>query len=103
MVAIFFFVYDLFVFKRNENLLQQAAQTTSIVMCLFPENVRDRLMKPGVLANGSKRRDSMSTSQTRRLQGYLNGAEEEDAAEAPPIADLFPNCTVLFAGEQTLY
>ena len=31
-----------------------------------------------------------------RLKGYLSGAQDDDVNQAP-IADLFPNCTVLFA------
>jgi len=87
--------------RRQALVMHKALQTTAIVSSLFPENVRDRLMKqtPG-LQDNSKSRDregSVNMMPGRRLKGYLNGAEEDDMTSAPPIADLFPNCTVLFA------
>ena len=96
--ACMFVFYDRLVERRQLVVMSTALQTNAVVNSLFPPNVRDRLMRPGVLTDSTKMRDnSLSMSQTRRLQGYLNGAKEEVAAEAPPIADLFPHCTVLFA------
>lgn len=94
--ACMFVFYDRLVERRQLVVMSKALQTNAVVESLFPANVRDRLMKPGVLTDSSKLRDS-TTSQTRRLRGYLSGVQEEETADAPPIADLFPHCTVLFA------
>ena len=92
VVAIFFFVYDLFVFKRNENLLQQAAQTTSIVMSLFPENVRDRLMEEKQAEYARKHR-----GKSGMLKAYMKDGDASGTVSNKPLADLFLNTTVLSA------
>jgi len=42
LVAVVFYLYDLFVQRRNENLTIKAAQTNAIVANLFPDTIRDR-------------------------------------------------------------
>lgn len=100
--ACMFVFYDRLVERRQLVVMNKALQTNAVVESLFPANVRDRLMRPGVLTNSAKMRDSTSSrslraSQTRRLQGYLNGAKEEDDVCLAPIADLFPSASVMFA------
>ncbi len=91
--ALVFLVYDHLVERRQAIVLQKAIQSTAIVSSLFPENVRDRLMNAnneGIIDNAP-----LST-QSNRLKGYL-GEVGEDDQHNDPIADFFPNCTVLFA------
>ena len=45
-----------------------------------------------VMTENSKAQGNFNLAQSRRLKGYLNGAEEDNMTEAPPIADLFPHC-----------
>lgn len=80
----------------------KAQQTNAIVASLFPENVRDRLMEQA--AQQAEKKAQMASANgksgfaapNQRLQGYLDG-QEEDEIDHNPIADLFPHCTVLFA------
>ena len=103
LMAFFFFGYDSFVQRRNEKVMRQAAKTNAIVSSLFPTNVRDRLFGND---NGSVKsgRSGMSsrTGGRSRLKSFLSdnsttdgksrgGGDDEDR----PIADLFPNCTVV--------
>jgi hypothetical protein len=91
--AFMFLVYDRLVERRQALILKKAEQTAAIVSSLFPANVRDRLMQAGTKnANNTGLRDS-----NHRLKSFLDGGAEEDDVDLQPIADLFPNCTVLFA------
>ena len=82
-IIIVFFVYDLLVERRNNNLIVKAAHTNRIVSSLFPSTVRDRLL-----------RDEDVQS---RKDGFWHKAGQADyeAKEVTPIADLFPACTVM--------
>jgi hypothetical protein len=91
--ACMFLYYDRLVERRQALILMRAEQTSAIVSSLFPENVRDRLMEVGT--NDAKNKDSVAPNQ--RLRSFLNSGAEEDDMDLQPIADLFPNCTVLFA------
>jgi len=90
--ALMFLVYDRLVGRRQAIVLQKAIQSTAIVSSLFPENVHDRLMK-----DNEKVDESVAlTTQSKCLKGYL-GNVGGDNNNNDPIADFFPNCTVLFA------
>jgi hypothetical protein len=91
--ACMFLYYDRLVERRQALILKRAEQTSAIVSSLFPENVRDRLMEVGT--KDEKNKDSVAPNQ--RLRSFLNSGAEEDDMDLQPIADLFPNCTVLFA------
>jgi hypothetical protein len=85
-----FVVYDRLVERRQKLVLQKAVQSTAIVSSLFPKNVRDRLMQ-------TQATDSDTDESKARLMSFMGGANERGFDSNKPIADLFPNCTVLFA------
>lgn len=103
-----FFIYDHLVERRQSLVLRKAVQSTAIVSSLFPKTVRERLMESSHLTpkteskallgfrekvqNGKRGANSASVVPPELQE---NGEEVDD--EGPPIADLFPNCTVLFA------
>lgn len=89
--ACMFVFYNRFVEWRQALVMHKALQTNAIVASMFPANVRDRLMNqtPGPKMTREGRFDIW-------LNRYIDGAVD-DGVQAPPIADLFPNCTVLFA------
>ena len=92
-----FIVYDRLVERRQKLVLNKAVQSTAIVSSLFPKNVRERLLQT---ANEKDSNDPHSANafKSNRLKGLL-GPEDatQDMMNAQPIADLFPNCTVMFA------
>jgi hypothetical protein len=93
--AIFmFFVYDRLVERRQKLVLDKAAQSTAIVSSLFPKNVRDRLMQTSTEKDKSGNNAAFRNS---RLKSLMGEETNENAENSKPIADLFPNCTVLFA------
>ena len=124
-----FFVYDLFVQKRQFKYLTSAAKSNAIVSALFPEEVRDRLFGKD---NSAEKHieQKLPESSKFRLRSYLsteNGHAHEvddqstgnlsaseripeqkemavpnaevgvDMYQTKPIADLFPNTTIMFA------
>lgn len=75
--------------KRHNKVLETAAQTSAVVSSLFPAVVRDRLLQKGEKLN--------TVSAKRRLKTYLHKNTQKESVESKPIADLFPETTVMFA------
>ncbi|KAL7562532.1 hypothetical protein ACA910_008238 [Epithemia clementina (nom. ined.)] len=102
-ITVTFFIYDGFVRRRNKVVVQAAARSNKIVASLFPSNVRDRLLAEEEGA-GFQRHGEQGT-QTRLKNFLANDApsaldlEETDDLmfKTKPIADLFPETTILFA------
>ena len=92
LVALVFFVYDIMVNQRNENLVNNAAQSHAIINGLFPGQIRDRLLE-----NNKKAKKQSSTNPVS-LKSFLNvdhkGENEKSAAK--PLADLFLETTCCF-------
>lgn len=110
--SLLFFAYDWLVERRQKIVLAHAQNSNSIVSSLFPDVVRDRLFRresgDGEQTNRRvARQNSTSTTGSKqslieptknRLKTFLNEGGESKSAEVDrPLADLFPNCTVLFA------
>jgi hypothetical protein len=93
IVAVFLFtiamfaLYDRLVERRQRLVVQTAKQSSDIVSALFPENVRVRLLENGY----------GMLAPNQRLKSYLVDGDTRTVESAKPIADLFPNTTVLFA------
>lgn len=88
-----FVLYDILVEKRQERVLDTATKSSAIVNSLFPENVRDRLMaEAGHDKRNVIKKDVFNTSEGNDLLTDLSGP-----AYTKPIADLFPEVTVMFA------
>jgi len=123
LTGMIFLIFIRYVQQRQDMVMATATRTSAIVSSLFPANVRDRIMKDAeeqgrLDANGGKARGG-----NWRLQGGEDGLGpkfklenfiaakggkkgdvsledgELDAFKSKPIADLFPDATVLFAGE----
>ena len=98
LMALTFFMYDRFVRRRNSKIVTAAAKSNAIVTSLFPSNVRDRLFTEKVAKNKTSKKAMVA--QKSRLKHFLNeaedGEEEDLILNSPPIADLFPDTTILF-------
>jgi len=100
MVAIVFYGYDVFVQRRNENLVSKAAQSNAIVSSLFPDHLRDRMMEEKDQQRDSDNRSSSTQFSSKRasLKAFLNdGKTGEVSHQNKPLADLFLETTVMFA------
>eukprot|EP00934_Nitzschia_sp_Nitz4_P003459 Nitzschia sp. Nitz4//scaffold506_size4488//37//3349//NITZ4_009244-RA/size4488-snap-gene-0.0-mRNA-1//-1//CDS//3329553613//3449//frame0 len=93
MVAGVFYMYDVFVQRRNEKLVNNAARSNAIVASLFPSNIRDRLLNVNQQSADIRRK-----SGALGLKGFMSGEmEAQDDTNSKPLADLFLECTVMFA------
>jgi hypothetical protein len=81
-----FIIYDRLVERRQNLVLQRAEQTTAIVQSLFPKSVADKLMMHST-------DNDILASKNQKLNKFLGGDEQGKSC----IADLFPECTVLFS------
>jgi hypothetical protein len=100
-MSIVFFTYDRFIQYRNEKVVSAAARSNSLVSSLFPSNVRARLLaEKGTEDDKNKGRNDPNRS---TLKGFLAGETQQDTEmqdadvyKSKPIADLFPETTVMF-------
>jgi Adenylate and Guanylate cyclase catalytic domain len=97
-MAMAFAMYDRFVRHRNDKIMGAAARSNGIISSLFPSQVRDRLFaaNEGPLSN-SKQSNNGAMSKERLLSNESENNEDDLAYKSMPIADLFPETTVLFA------
>ena len=97
-MAATFFIYDLLVRRRNRVVSSAAAASDAIVTSMFPSNIRDRLYAEA--ANG--RLSELSTTK-KDLSSFLQSGgtesqvDEKGRFKTKPIADLFPETTIMFA------
>jgi hypothetical protein len=86
ITSVVFLLYDCFVQRRQNIVLSSAMETNALVSSLFPANVRDRMKKQSNFGNGL-------------ADGGLGSEGADERASlltSRPIADLFPNATVVF-------
>eukprot|EP00934_Nitzschia_sp_Nitz4_P003423 Nitzschia sp. Nitz4//scaffold22_size323478//228950//232528//NITZ4_000565-RA/size323478-snap-gene-0.561-mRNA-1//-1//CDS//3329543109//3413//frame0 len=101
-----FFVYDWLVERRQKTVLNTAIKSSAIVSSLFPKNVRTRLLA----MTEEKELHRKHSTQKSKLKSFIteitSGVAEDDitatkndgmAFDSRPIADLFPEATVMFA------
>jgi hypothetical protein len=96
--SLIFIAYDCMVERRQKLVMKTAVQSTAIVSSLFPSVVRDRLYPIEVEL-------IRSDAPKHGLQSFLSdGSPQEHSVQgadkanrSPPIADLFPDTTVMFA------
>jgi hypothetical protein len=94
-----FMSYDKLVAARQRKVMTAAKKSNAIISSLFPSNVRDRLMAGG---GDSEAMMVAFTPVKTRLKNYLQdgdggkGGNKNDIGNKP-IADLFTDCTVMFA------
>jgi class 3 adenylate cyclase len=98
-----FFVYVQYVHRRQNKVMATALRTNAIVSSLFPSNVRDRILKE---AEEQVEREMKNTSPfvaaKHRLKSFLEDEPEDsrenaDVFSTKPIADLFPETTLMIA------
>ncbi|CAB9526669.1 Receptor-type guanylate cyclase gcy [Seminavis robusta] len=123
LLALVFYIYNCFVERRRGRAMAVAEKTNRIVTSLFPSHFADQLIsedKKKEKENKKKKKKKVVIEEapTRQLKKFMNdknsknnsssveglGFGEGDGGETPlflanskPIADLFPETTVLFA------
>lgn len=118
--SLMFLLYDAIVQYRQSKLLAIATKTSSIVASLFPAQVRDQLFgrmstvdrRPTIIdeesahsvsvASGSSSTKITKKSAAKKKKpkkygkSYFSDNDDDIQLDSRPIADLFPNATVLF-------
>jgi class 3 adenylate cyclase len=99
LTSLVFFLYDRKVERRQETVLSSAKRTTKIVSSLFPSTVRDKLYP---VPERPVRRNSLDAFMPGKLQSsHRNLTSSTECSTSSivcsPIADLYPDTTVLFA------
>jgi hypothetical protein len=86
-----FVLYDCFVSQRNLKVLNAATRTQVLVSSMFPATIQDRIF--------AEKKTSNTKIGKNRLTTFLstNSDTNDMLLQSKPIADLFPETTVLFA------
>ena len=104
-----FLYYDALVQYRQKMVMATAKRTDAVVSALFPSGFRDRILQEAEdmaekdVKNKASKRSSIdgTKGKLKAFLGYEGQAEAKQCAESPfsskPIAELFPNVTVMFA------
>jgi class 3 adenylate cyclase len=95
-----FFVYDFIVQQRQKKLLMTAQRTDAVVSSLFPEDVQRRIMADAEEKEKKEQRMTVTNKMKEFLQDTTQPTSKgAKAAElrGKPIADFFPEATVMFA------
>jgi Adenylate and Guanylate cyclase catalytic domain len=106
--SIVFVLYDKSVERRQNKVMKTAVRAETIVQSLFPAVVRDRLYPTDTdnAGSGAKAGGGFRVANSKsRIQSFLGSDREDthneatevgDMSASPPVADLFPECTVMF-------
>ena len=93
--------YDSWVYNRQNKLLSTTNKTHAVVSSLFPKDVRNRLLGNNEDPKDQKKNTGSKQSRGDNMQAFLNDGENELQGKlserGPPIADLFPQATIMFA------
>ena len=107
LLSITFVSYDLIVERRQKVLAKRAIKSHQIVSSLFPAVVRDRLFgdsedeeqrKMEARPSPSKPLEQKLATEKLKLKSFLHTGHHKEEIGDKPIADLFTDCTVVFAG-----
>lgn len=105
--SLVFIAYDYAVKRNQHKVMQSAMRSGGIVASLFPKNVRDRMYQDTANAETAKQDPDKgafraSNERTNSIMGGMGGMgtslvhADSNISNSDPVADLYPNCTVLF-------
>ena len=106
--GIIFFVFVVLVQQRQKKVVATANKTNAIVQSLFPGNVRERILEDAeeqekrqtdilVPKNVSKFVKRKKEQESSYIEDAANRGDSNLVFGSKPIADLFPEATIMFA------
>ncbi|KAL3935551.1 MAG: hypothetical protein SGBAC_008953 [Bacillariaceae sp.] len=99
LMCIILLGYDVAIRMRQKRIAQDATRSEQILSALYPKNIHDRLLKQD--KDGYQDREKAPKYRLKKFLGNSTRAILPKAMEfsdqSKPIADLFMDCTVLFA------
>ena len=101
VTSIIFLAYDYYVERRQKIVLNKAIRSTKVVQSLFPEAVRERLFEEEEATKKDKKNGrKLAFSNTAGSTDQASSADSStpsSAGRGPMVADLYENCSVMFA------
>lgn len=100
-----FFIYDRAEAARNDKVVSTAAKANRIVQQMFPTMVQSRLFDSDKDEEVKQSAQDKTNTALRSILVDGNDVTEVSTRKAKPIADLYPNTTIMFAdmkGEITI-
>jgi hypothetical protein len=95
-IVLAFIAFDCLVSHRQNRLMKTATKQHALVSSLFPKSIQKQLMEE--VEDGMKTGKKFSSYGKAGLRSYLDGeSRDNEATNSKPIADLFPETTVMFA------
>jgi class 3 adenylate cyclase len=101
LVAVFW-QYDRLVQQRQSKLLLTAKRTNAVISSLFPEDVQKRIMAEAEEKEQTRDRRALGSITYNKMKEFLE--DEKDSGNSntallrsKPIADFFPEATIMFA------
>jgi Adenylate and Guanylate cyclase catalytic domain len=97
LTSILFVVFDWFVRKRTQQVMNAALRQNAIVSSLFPKSVQDKMMAE------ADQNNKLSKMGKAGIKSFLVADVEKSETDtnatrkSKPIADLFPETTIMFA------
>jgi hypothetical protein len=106
VTAILLVVYDMMVNRRESKTIKAAARTQAIVVSLFPKDIAKKLVQEAVEGtcdskeNGWKKKQQDGKTGIQKMfaedGGGLNNSNGRMLGSSKPLADLFPEATIMF-------
>ena len=99
VAALLLFLYDRLVTRRQKEAAADVARKSAIVSSLFPANVRDRLFQPAEKNSVQRSSTKLSSDNSDGFneQNDYDGDDETMPFKSKPIADFFPEVSIMFA------
>jgi hypothetical protein len=99
LLILIFIIFNRLVEARQTKVLDRAVHTTAIVTSLFPKKVRDRMIEEQQEADKNTNNNGASRKYNKFIGGNDDNhlSSENKKIDQKTIADLFLNCTVMFA------
>jgi hypothetical protein len=91
LTAILLFIYDKMVTRRQDKTMDSALKTSALVVSLFPENVLERVLDDAVAPSKGEKLASDDKGNHYSIE------KSGEVSMTRPIADFFPDSTVMFA------
>jgi hypothetical protein len=103
LTSVLIFFYHLFVERRQKMVMRHAKQASNIVASIFPAAVRQRLFEGATegplpaLLDSQKQRIKTFLEPGEDFSAMGTNGEPTDENNDKPMADLFPDVTIMFA------
>ena len=101
LVAVVFLIYDVMVQRRNEKIVDNAARSNAIVTQLFPGKIRDQIIAQNEEEQLLKKKNKKASLKSFVDDGKAGGGDIVDTT-SKPLAELFLETTIMFAGKVTV-